>query len=324
MQGFVCIKNLPSVHNMHAIFAFTTNGRTKLLIESVEDLRRFLETERKETGRGRVGDKTLAVLTDMLSRPGSAAVDSISAIAAHSAVDPSTLTRLGKRLGFSGFTELQDVFRRHVAQTQPFYSAHVHERVSESLGSSPPDVLRHHAQTECQKLLAAVDKIDAKLIERAAEQLHKARNVYVLGLRATYALSYFFGTYLATFRDDITILGGPGQALTSDLVSVKKDDLLVAITFSPYTRNVVTAVDLVKETGAQILSITDVASPIEVHGSQGVTIAIDQPFYFDSSTAHFFAVQTVLLAAARRIGPAAVEVAKRRERFDQALNIEVR
>ncbi len=293
-------------------------------IHSVEDLRRLLETERNSSGRGRVGNKALAVLADMLNRPGATAVGSISEIAANSGVDPSTLTRLGKRLGYSGFTELQDIFRRHVTQTQPFYSARVHERVLEAHGNTQPELLRHHAETECQKLLATVNQIDPKRIEQAAKLLAEAKNVFVLGLRATYGLSFFLGSYLATIRENVRILGGPGQTLTSDLVAIREGDVLVALSFSPYTRSVATATELVKDIGAKVLSITDLGSPLEVTGKNGVTIAVDQPFYFDSSTAHFFVIQTILLATARCIGPAAVEVAKARERIDNALNIEIR
>lgn len=293
-------------------------------IQSVEDLRRFLETERTGSGRGRLGSKALAVLANMLNRPGATAVGSISDIAAACGVDPSTLTRLGKRLGYSGFTELQDIFRRHVTQTQPFYSARVHERVLEAHGNNQPELLRHHAETECQKLLATINQIDPATIEQAAQLLANANNVFVLGLRATYGLSFFLGNYLATIRENVRILGGPGQTLTSDLVAIRKGDLLVALSFSPYTRSVVTATELVKTVGAQVLSITDAGSPLEITGKNGATIVVDQPFYFDSSTAHFFIIQTILLATARYIGPAAVDVAKARERIDNALNIEIR
>ena len=138
------------------------------------------------------------------------------------------------------------------------------------------------------------------------------------------AASAGVGSYLATIRENVHILGGPGQTLTSDLVSIKQGDLLVAISFRPYTRNVVTAARLAREAGAKVIAITDAGSPLEISGDDGVTISVDQPFYFDSSTAHFFVLQTILLAAARHIGPAAVEVTKRREKIDKALHIEIR
>jgi DNA-binding MurR/RpiR family transcriptional regulator len=296
----------------------------QMKVKSIEDLRLFLEAERSDTGRGRVGNKALAVLEDMLNRPGAAAVDSISQIATNNGVDPSTVTRLGKRLGYSGFTELQGIFRRYVTQTQPFYSARIHERVLDTQDNTQPELLRLHAEAECRKLLAVSDQIDSQRIEQAASLLANAKNVFLLGLRATYGISFFLGTYLSTIRENVYILGGPGHALTSDLMAIKEGDLLVALSFRPYTRNVVTAVHLARDIDAKVLSITDVESPLEVPDDKGVTITVDQPFYFDSSTAHFFVVQTILLATAKCIGPAAVELAERRERIDKALNIEIR
>lgn len=292
-------------------------------VQSIDDLRRVLAAERNAKGRGRIGGKTLQVLADLLSRPGVAAVDSISALAAHSGVDPSTLTRLGKRLGFTGFGELQDIFRRHVAQTQPFYSRRIQERIAEPWGEDSQGLFQQHARTECQRLVATIEAMDPQVIDMAADLIVAAKHVYVLGLRATYGLSYFLGSYLGTFRQDVTILGGPGLGLASEISRIADDDLLVAVTFRPYTKPVVTAVEIAKESGIPVLAITDAGSILNVGPEHGVTVAIDQPYYFDSATAHFFVIQTILLAAVRRLGPVAVDMVQRREKVYQALDIEV-
>jgi len=308
---------------MRHVFACIPQKVTFMRPSSIENLRDFLSEELASSGRRQVGDKALAVLADMLKRPGSAAVDSISAIAASNGVDPSTLTRLGKKLGFAGFTELQDIFRQHVSRTQPFYSAHVEERVAELDTDDPLELLRRHSQAECQRMLETVDRLDAAVIGRAVDALVSAKHVYVLALRATYAFSFFFGTYLGTLRENVTILGGPGQALTSDLARLTPDDLLVAMSFRPYTRAVVTAVEVMKESGVPILALTDADSALVLGPQHGTAVVIDQPFYFDSATSQFFVIQTILLAAARRLGPAAVAMSKRRERLDKALNVEM-
>ena len=116
---------------------------------SLDELHRRVERERTLSGRQSMGERTLAVLVDMLARPGQVAVQSISELAAHNGVDPSTLTRLGKRLGFSGFGELQDVFRRHVSATQPFYSTRVRELVSNDRARERASPLQRLAEVEC-------------------------------------------------------------------------------------------------------------------------------------------------------------------------------
>lgn len=293
-------------------------------VQSIQDLQELLQVEQAGKGEVRFGEKALAVLSDMINRPGAAAVESITSLAARNGVDPSTLTRLGKKLGLSGFTDLQEIFRREVAEVQPFYSSHLRESMAASAAlAGPGEAIRHHAQSECQRVLDTAERLDPRQVERAVDLLVSARHVYVLALRATYGLGYFFGTYLGTLRNDVTILGGPGYALTSDLARLTRNDLLVAMSFRPYTRAVVKAVDVIRETGTPTLALTDAGSPLELGASQGVTISIDQPFYFESATAQFFAIQTLLLGAARRLGPAAVEISVRRERLDQALDVEI-
>ncbi|WP_156373454.1 MurR/RpiR family transcriptional regulator [Pseudorhodoferax sp. Leaf267] len=290
---------------------------------SVEDLRRLVEQERSARGRDRMGERTLAVLVDMLARPGSAAVQSISELAAHNGVDASTLTRLGKRLGFDGFTPLQDVFRRHVSDTQPFYSAHVNELVTRQ-DKGAADTLQHLAQSECQKVLAVAGTLNQETLDRAVSMLVEARHVHVLALRGTYALSHFFGTFLSTMRASVTILGGPAFQLAEDLARIQPGDLLVAMTYRPYTREVVKAVNLAKAEGIPVLSLTDAGSAIEVSGAAGTTIVVDQPYYFDSMLPHYFAAEALLMAVLRKLGPKALQTTRRREAFVKAMEVEIK
>ncbi|KQP14241.1 hypothetical protein ASF43_15575 [Pseudorhodoferax sp. Leaf267] len=286
-------------------------------------MRRLVEQERSARGRDRMGERTLAVLVDMLARPGSAAVQSISELAAHNGVDASTLTRLGKRLGFDGFTPLQDVFRRHVSDTQPFYSAHVNELVTRQ-DKGAADTLQHLAQSECQKVLAVAGTLNQETLDRAVSMLVEARHVHVLALRGTYALSHFFGTFLSTMRASVTILGGPAFQLAEDLARIQPGDLLVAMTYRPYTREVVKAVNLAKAEGIPVLSLTDAGSAIEVSGAAGTTIVVDQPYYFDSMLPHYFAAEALLMAVLRKLGPKALQTTRRREAFVKAMEVEIK
>ncbi len=291
---------------------------------TLEDLRRCVERERSLTGRQSMGERTLAVLVDMLARPGEAAVESISELAARNHVDPSTLTRLGQRLGFSGFGQLQDVFRRHVRDTQPFYSARVRELVSDSAGQEGGSRLQRLAQAECRKVLAVADALDDAKVEEAARRLLAARRVQVFGLRAgTYALSHFLGSYLEILRDNVQILGTPGLTLAGDASSLGPEDLLVAVAFRPYTRAVVKLVEVVREAGVPVLAITDTGSPIDSERHGGLTLAIEQPFYFDSTLAPLYVIEALLVAVTRLLGPEATARTQRREHFNKLLDIEV-
>ncbi|MFA7436809.1 MurR/RpiR family transcriptional regulator [Castellaniella sp.] len=292
-------------------------------ITSIQDLRNIVTAEQKSTGRSKVGTKALAVLADMLEHPGAAAVESISELAARNAVDPSTLTRLGKRLGFTGFNGLQDVFRHHVAETEPFYSARIKESLSAQPSQGTQALIWHHLQSEADKILAMARDLDVHAAERAVEQLVAAKRVYVLALRATYGLGFYFSSYLSTLRTDVNMLGGPGNALATELDRITTEDVLVAISFRPFTKSTVAVVDVLRDAKVPLLTITDTKSPIALDASHGTTITIDHPFHFDSSATHFAVLQTLLLLAARRLGTSAVERSSRLEKLYRTLDIEV-
>lgn len=71
-----------------------------------------------------------------------------------------------------------------------------------------------------------------------------------------------------------------------------------------------------------MLAITDGGSPVDVEPDGGVTLAVEQPFYFDSALAQFYAIEALLLAVARLLGPTATQRTQRRELINKALDIE--
>ena len=56
-----------------------------------------------------------------LENPDEIALGTAASIAAQASVQPSTLIRFAKRLGYSGFSDLQDVFRSELRSNWPDY-----------------------------------------------------------------------------------------------------------------------------------------------------------------------------------------------------------
>ncbi len=95
--------------------------------QSLEALASLLADIKSGNSPLRLGPSALRVLSAMISGPNQASLYSISHLADHFGVNPSTLTRLAKALGFAGFSEFQDIFRRYTANTGSFYSERADE-----------------------------------------------------------------------------------------------------------------------------------------------------------------------------------------------------
>lgn len=272
--------------------------------QTTSELSAIVEGVRRGDDR-RIGRRALGALVSMLEHPHRAAVQNISQIAKETNVDPSTLTRLGQRLGFSGFTELQEVFRRHVAERGLFYSTQT-QGLIERNHSGAPNGLQDLANEEVGRLLETVAGLDEDEVRRAAELICKAEVVYVMGLRATHAVAYFFTSFASFLRPRVFMLGTSGNAIAEEMAQITEKDVFVPVSFRPYTQITVDACTAMMKRDIPIVALTDLSSPIAGEGPSHVTLRARSPFYFSSAASNFFVAQILLSAVAQQLGEAAI------------------
>ncbi|TIV30668.1 MAG: MurR/RpiR family transcriptional regulator, partial [Mesorhizobium sp.] len=88
---------------------------------TIEELRTLaLSVGRDEAGFS-LGSKAHDVFAKLVEAPEQSAVRTISELADQFGINPSTLTRLAKRLGFEGFSDFQAVFRKAIADDQQYF-----------------------------------------------------------------------------------------------------------------------------------------------------------------------------------------------------------
>ena len=116
-------------------------------------LRQLLEQITQGQVALRLGAQARRVLTAMVEQPQRAAVSTISQLATELGVNASTLSRLAQRLGYSGFNDLQAVFRRELTEGSHFYS----EQASRlQLGGSEADGLSQFTRLARQMKIPTV------------------------------------------------------------------------------------------------------------------------------------------------------------------------
>lgn len=272
--------------------------------QSVEDLSALGQSAQQEN-IPRLGRRAMAALIWMLENPHRAAVCSITEIAVEAGVDPSTLTRLGKRLGLAGFTDLQEVFRKHIAQRGLFYSNHA-KGIMDRRSSGRANRFQQLAHEEVERILATASGTDDASIEKASELICNANNVYVIGVRATYSVAYFFGAFASFLRPRVAMLGISGGAIAEELAQVSRDDVFVVVSFRPYTKVAVEACAAMAKRNVPIVAITDASSPLAGEGESRVTLRTQGPFYFNSAVSSFLLVELLLSSVAEMLGPRAI------------------
>ncbi len=262
----------------------------------------------------------------MVDEPSQSAVSSISVLANRFGVNPSTLTRLSKRLGYAGFNELQSVFRGYVSgDTRSWYSRRVGALVaSEADAVDDPTlaVLLRAVRDESSNLTRLAEGIDTLDVHTASELMCHSRNLRVHGLRQFYSLANFLSYGLGLIRDGVSMLGDGGHGVAHALSQMTRDDALVVLGCTPYTRATVDASRVAVEAGIPLIAFTDSsASPLAANARAVFVIPSGGSFYVNSTAAWITLIEALLNVVAQRLGERAVATLKSRERLFERLGV---
>lgn len=178
----------------------------------------------------------------VLSDPAKVLYFTITELARESETSEASVTRLCRTLGCKGYTEFKmalalDVQRDQVPVAQ---GDRVDEVVEESVLA-----LRDTARL-----------LDRDMLLQAAQALHQARSVSIYGVAA----SAILGDYL---HYKLLRLGKPAQLLSDmhrasmSATTLGKEDLVVAISSSGSTRDLLHVVKLARKRGARVLALSN-------------------------------------------------------------------
>ncbi|MEP3280034.1 MAG: MurR/RpiR family transcriptional regulator [Stappiaceae bacterium] len=193
-----------------------------------------------------------------VANPDEIAFGTAATVAEKAKVQPSTLVRFAKNLGYKGFTDLQTVFRRRLQKRWPDYE----ERLS-TLGKRPQQdagpfsLMEEFVDTSVDSLIRLRDTVDPAALDQGVEALAKARMVYLVAHKRAFPVASYMAYALAKLGIAANLIDNVAGLGTEQLASAGPDDLIVAISFTPYSPATVEMIQEAASNGVPILAITD-------------------------------------------------------------------
>jgi DNA-binding MurR/RpiR family transcriptional regulator len=292
--------------------------------ESLEQLRSLVVDIQSRKAQLRLGARAAKALAGIVESPGQTAICSISEVAASVGVNASTLTRLSKRLGYSGFNEFQDVFRQHVTDQQHFYSEQA-RRLLRGGGKAAPSrtIAERIAEDETANIAGALQDLDADALGGAAQLLIAARRVRAYGARQMHAVAYFLSYGLGMLRSDVGLLGSSEHGMAHGLAQLERGDALIVVGCSPNTRGTVDTARTAAGEGMDVIALTDSrASPLAAVARYTFVCDTGGSYFSNSSAALIVLAEILLTTLAERLGARTVQQLKRREALISQLGVE--
>ncbi|MEP4859016.1 MAG: SIS domain-containing protein, partial [Alphaproteobacteria bacterium] len=156
----------------------------------------------------------------------------------------------------------------------------------------------------------------------AADAVIKARTTYVLGVGIANVIAGNFAYLAGMAVGSVVAIPRDGSLPVDGLVRADKNDVLMAMTFKPYRREVVEAVDVAVAHGMKVIGISDSpASPILAKARHRFVVPMDTPQFFTSTVALTALLETIMAFVVAEAGPEAVSNIERFHRRRHELGI---
>lgn len=216
-------------------------------------------------------------------------------------VSPATMTRLAHALGMDGFEAM-----RRPGMSEFVRSVSGGEQDAEHLSATSPRSALSQAQAANLSAVGARNPGDA--LRSAADAVLQARKVLFLGLRASFGIAYQLHYTCDWLRPDTSLATDPGGAWADRLAALTPQDLLVAVSQAPYTRQAVAAVQQAKAQKVPVLVLTDSPlSPLAREASHVLLFEAASPAFFHSMVGAQALAEALMAAVSERGGEAVVQ-----------------
>lgn len=198
----------------------------------------------------------------VIDHPSDFGLDPIRETAKKAGVSTYTLVRLAERMGFSGYDEMREPFRQALVSAaamveKPTWIEGLRE------GGAPGTVQAEAAVNELAIVQRSLERQPPEQMARVVAALMDAPTVYVTAVRASYALAYYFHYVGRMALPSLQLIPRHMNSAIDELHAAQPGDALVAMTFTPYSRETIEACAFAKRKGLRLIMIadSDIVSP---------------------------------------------------------------
>ena len=249
----------------------------------------------------------------VLHNPNEVGVRSMRQVAEKASVNPNTLVRLARAIGFDGYQAFRRPFSERLSRGgEDFFPDRARWLQSLAAGGSHGQLYRDMAATSLANIEQLFSGATPDEVKRVADLIVASHTTYVLGVGSAHSLAHLFWYIGRMALDNLVQVPRQGNLPIDDIARIRGDDLLLAMTFAPYRSDVVHAVDLARERGATVVAISDSrTSPIALLAEHVFVAPNTTPQFFPSLSAALVLLETLLAFVVADGAPAAVDNIKR-------------
>lgn len=193
------------------------------------------------------------------------AVSTVAEMAEGAGVQPSAFMRFCQIMGFSGFSEMQRLFRASYAGGWPDYSTRL-DHLRQKGAESAAGLLAEFVEAGRASLENLLKSTDPQALDEAANLLSAAGMIHIIGLRRSFPVASYLAYAFEKMDVPAMLHSAVGQLGSQS--AIRAGDAVLAITFSPYSQETLDLVEKALAGGVAVVALTDTAvSPLRKTGA---------------------------------------------------------
>jgi len=230
------------------------------------------------------------------------AVSTVADLSQAAGVQPSAFMRFCQLMGYSGYSQMQRMFRKSYTQRWPDYSTRLKNLRGEG-DNTPSALLADFVEAGRRSLENLANTIDPIALDEAVNILANAPMIHIIGLSRAYPVATYLSYALQNMDVPAMLHGNVGNL--DQRQAVRPGDVLFAVTFAPYTQETLELARFARTMGNKVVSITDALnSPMHQLGATTLTVSeIDVGAFRALSAPLSLAITLAVAVGARRSFP---------------------
>lgn len=198
------------------------------------------------------------------------AVSTVAELAQGAGVQPSAMMRFCQVMGFTGFSEMQKLFRMAYVPGLPDYETRL-KNLRETGAGSPTALLAEFVDAGRLSLENLASSVDEQALEDAVAALSKANMIHVVGLRRAFPVASYLSYAFEKMQIPSMLHDGTGKLDHSH--AIRDGDAVIAVTFAPYSEETIHLAHAAAARGLTVVGMTDTnLSPLHVPGIIALTV----------------------------------------------------
>ena len=232
-------------------------------------------------------------------------LDRIQDVAERCGVQPSAVIRFAKHFGFSGYTEMQKIFRdglaRQIAPSRN-YQARIRSVIEAAQGQlSSADIADEFIGGSIAGMQELKRDLHSTVFDDAVALLAACQTVWVVGSRRSFAVASYL-TYALQHTDKrVEMVSGLGGMVEGQLRGLRAGDVMLVVSFAPYAEESLQCARAAATRGAHLIALTDSQmSPLAGLAAATLVVHESSTFGFRSLTNTMCLAQSLFIALAYR------------------------